>query len=63
MDEVISKKIPPKILFEAKSLLDFSININITKGLNFFWAEHNLSKCLDLINRLIPPSVQATNLK
>lgn len=51
MDEVIAGKLPKEKLFEAKSLLDFSVKVNTEKKSSFYWAEHNLSKCLDLIDR------------
>jgi len=51
MDEVIASKLPKEKLFEAKSLLDFSVKVNADKKSSFYWAEHNLSKCLDLIDR------------
>ncbi len=51
MDEVVADKLPKEKLFEAKSLLDFSVKVNTEKQSSFYWAEHNLSKCLDLIDR------------
>lgn len=51
MDKVVADKLPKNKLFEAKSLLDFSVKVNIEKQSSFYWAEHNLSRCLDLIDR------------
>jgi len=51
MDSVIAVRLPKEKLYTAKSLLDFSVKVNSEKQSNFFWAEHNLSKCLDLIDR------------
>lgn len=57
MDMVIVEKIPHQNLFEAKALLEFSIKINNERLLSnenhrsFYWAEHSLSKCLELMDR------------
>lgn len=52
MDKVVANKLPIVKLFEAKTLLDFSVKVNKEKELDFYWAEYNLAKCLDLIDRL-----------